>query len=73
MVMAIMTFWTEPRVSAISAMASRIGGIDIMPSMTRMMIPSATRTKPENRPMVSPAIEARIATLKPTSSETRAP
>jgi hypothetical protein len=35
-VMAMITFCTEARVSAISAIASRIGGIDISPSMTRI-------------------------------------
>ena len=37
MVIAMMTLPTLPRVSAISAIASRIGGIDISPSITRMM------------------------------------
>ena len=73
MVIAMMTLPTLPRVSAISAMASRIGGIDISPSMTRMTMPSAHRTKPETRPMASPASEASSATEKPTASETRAP
>ena len=68
-----MTLPTLPRVSAISATASRIGGIDIRPSMTRMMMPSAQRTMPETRPMARPAIEARMATEKPTVSDTRAP
>ena len=68
-----MTLPIEPRVSAIRAMASRIGGIDIQPSMMRMMMPSAQRMKPAKRPMASPASEASTATLKPTSSETRAP
>ena len=54
MVIAMMTFGTLPRVSAISAMASRIGGIDISPSMTRMMIASSQRTKPEISPIVMP-------------------
>ena len=62
-----------PRVSAISAIASRIGGIDISPSITRMMKPSAQRTMPETSPIARPAIEARIATEKPTVSDTRAP
>ena len=38
MVMAMITLPTLPRVSAISAIASRIGGIDISPSITRMMM-----------------------------------
>ena len=47
--------------------------MDIMPSMTRMMMLSAQRTKPEIIPMVRPMMEANKATEKPTSSETRAP
>ena len=50
----MMTLPTEPRVSAISAIASRIDGMDISPSMIRMMIASAQRTKPENSPMARP-------------------
>ena len=61
------------RVSAISATASRIGGIDISPSMNRIRMPSAHRTKPETRPMARPASEANMATDRPTVSETRAP
>ena len=73
MVMARMTLPTLPRVSAISAMASRIGGIDISPSITRITMPSARRTKPETRPMASPIAEAISATAKPTVSDTREP
>ena len=68
-----MTLPTLPRVNAISATASRIGGIDISPSMNRMMMPSAHRTKPETRPMARPASEASTATERPTVSETRVP
>ena len=50
MVIAMMTLPTLPRVSAISATASRIGGIDIRPSMTRMMMPSAQRTHAGDEP-----------------------
>ena len=73
MVMAMMTFCTEARVSAISAIASRIGGIDISPSITRMMTASSQRTKPEIRPMNVPMTEASSATEKPTISDTREP
>jgi hypothetical protein len=41
--------------------------------MTRMMMLSAHRTKPETRPMVRPTTEAKKATPKPTVSETRVP
>ena len=69
----MMTFCTDARVSAISAMASRIGGIDIRPSMTRMMMASSQRVKPATRPMNVPMIEATAATEKPTISDTREP
>ena len=55
------------------AMASRIGGIDIKPSMMRMTMASAKRENPEKSPITRPAIEARIATEKPTSKDTRVP
>ena len=71
--MATMTLPTLPRVSAIRAMASRIGGMDISPSMIRMISPSAQRTKPETRPIGEPTTLASVATAKPTISETRAP
>ena len=44
MVMAMITFSTLARVSAISATASRMGGIDISPSIMRMMMASSART-----------------------------
>ena len=73
MVIAVMTLPTLPRVSAISAMARRMGGIDISPSMIRMTKPSAQRRKPATRPIAKPATEARKATEKPTRSDTRVP
>ena len=39
--------------------------------MTRMTMPSSQRTKPVTRPMASPIDVARMATDKPTASETR--
>ena len=71
--MAMMTFCTEARVSAISAIASRIGGIDISPSITRMMMASSLRMNPDTRPTKVPRIDANNATAKPTMSEMRAP
>jgi hypothetical protein len=71
--MARMTLPTLARVSAINATASKIGGIDISPSMNRIRMLSAHRTKPETRPMARPASEDSTATDKPTVSETRAP
>ena len=73
MLIATMTFCTDARVNAISAIAKRIGGIDISPSITRMMMVSNLRTKPETRPMIVPTVEAIAATEKPTSKEIRAP
>ena len=66
MVMAMMTLPTLPRVSAMRAIASRIGGIDIRPSMIRMTTASAQRTKPETRPIASPIADDSTATAKPT-------
>ncbi len=71
--MAMITFSTEARVNAISAIASRIGGIDISPSITRMMMESSGRKNPETRPTKVPTTEATAATEKPTISEMRAP
>ena len=73
MVIAKMTLPTLPRVNAISATASRIGGIDIKPSITRISTASAQRTKPATKPMASPMTEEKAATEKPTRSDTRAP
>src|SRR5271166_801554 len=73
MLMATMTFWTEARVSAISAMASRMGGIDISPSITRITTASRLRMRPATTPMNVPRTDAQIATEKPTISETRDP
>ncbi len=56
-----------------SATARRMGGIDISPSITRMMIVSVQRTKPETSPIARPITEASAATEKPTTSDTRAP
>ena len=72
MVTAVMTLPMLPRVSAISAMASRIGGMLISPSITRMMLPSSQRTNPDTRPMKVPMAVASAATAKPTVRDTRA-
>ena len=69
----MMTFFIEARVSAIRAMASRMPGIDINPSMTRMTTASTERVNPATSPSVVPRTEARIATENPTISETRDP
>ena len=46
--MATTTTVAEPRVSAVSATASRIDGIDMSPSITRMITGSRRRTKPDH-------------------------
>ena len=56
-----------------SAIASRIEGMDMIPSMTRMTTASTTRKKPHRRPITRPMKLANAATAKPTTSETRAP
>ena len=72
-VIAKMTFSMLARVSAIKAIAIRIAGIDISPSMTRMTIASVQRLKPVTRPIASPSAVLSSATLIPTVSDTRAP
>ena len=73
MAIAVTTLPTLPRVNAISAMASRMGGIDINPSITRITTVSSTRMKPDINPMVMPTADAMAATENPTMSDTRAP
>ena len=68
-----MTFQIEARLSAISAMASRIEGIAISPSMTRMTKASKRGRKPAKTPISTPRMVEPIATEKPTMSETRVP
>ena len=69
----MITFCTEPRVSAINAIASRMPGIAINPSMIRIRMVSRRRMKPARMPMKSPVTEERIATEKPTRSDMRVP
>ncbi len=73
MVIAMMTFSRLARVNAINAIASRIEGIDISPSMIRMTIASVQRLKPVTRPITRPIPLASRATLIPTVNDTRAP
>ena len=72
-VIAKMTFSRLARVNAINAIAIRIAGIDISPSMIRMTIASVQRLKPVTRPIARPIPLASSATLIPTISDTRAP
>ncbi|OIQ66390.1 hypothetical protein GALL_520400 [mine drainage metagenome] len=73
MLIATITFWTDALVSAIRAIASRIGGMDIKPSMTRMIRASIWRTNPDTRPIAVPMTDAQKATENPTSNDTREP
>ena len=50
----MITFLTLDWLSEISAIASRIAGIAIRPSMIRITIASRRRTKPVTRPIASP-------------------
>ncbi len=72
-VIAKITFSRLAFVSAISAIASSTDGIDISPSITRITIASTQRMKPVTSPIASPTSVERIATAKPTVSDTRAP
>ena len=72
-VIAMITFLTLDWMSEISAIASRIAGIAIRPSMIRMTTASSRRTKPVTRPIARPRTVASAATLKPTRSEIRLP
>ena len=71
--MAMMTVSTLERNSDTMAIASRIAGMAINPSMIRMITASRMRKKPANSPMNRPAATLISATETPTSSETRAP
>ena len=71
--MATITFSMLARVSAMSAIASSTGGIDINPSITRMTIASSQRMNPVTRPIARPITVLSNATARPTVSETRAP
>ena len=72
-VTATITFTTELPSIAMKAMASRIDGIAISPSMIRMMMLSSSRENPATSPIAIPAAVASTATPKPTTSDTRAP
>ena len=71
--MAMMTVSTLERNSDTMAIASRMAGIAISPSMMRMMTASSSRKKPASRPMNRPQTTLITATATPTRSETRAP
>ena len=58
---------------ATSAIASRIAGIAITPSITRISGPSSRRRYPALRPSRMPKVSATSAEEMPTRSETRVP
>ena len=68
-----MTFSRLARVNAIRAIAIRIAGIDISPSMMRITMASVQRLNPVMSPITSPTLLASSATLIPTVSDMRAP
>ncbi len=72
-VIAKITFSRLARFSAIKAIAIRIAGIDISPSMMRITTASTHRFNPVTRPIASPNAIENSATLMPTVNETRAP
>ena len=59
--------------SATTAMASRMLGIAIRPSMIRISTASIHLKKPETRPITSPMATLKIAAPSPIRSETRPP
>ena len=73
MVMATITVPTLAFVSDISAMASRMAGMDISPSEMRMTMGSSQRTVPPSKPSATPITAENTATLAPMSMEIRPP
>ena len=73
MVTATITLVTEPPATAISAIASRMAGIDITPSMMRITTASRARVEADSMPTAVPITDDSSATLKPTNSEICAP
>jgi hypothetical protein len=71
--MAAITLPMLAFVSAISAIASSTGGIDIKPSMMRITIASRQRTNPVTRPIARPSSVLSDATASPTVNDTRVP
>ena len=73
MVMAIITVKMLAPDNDTTAMASRIAGIAITPSMIRIKTASSQRKKPENRPITSPPATEMMVAPKPIRSEMRPP
>ena len=73
MVMATMTVVRLAPESDTTAIASRMLGIAISPSITRIITASIHLKKPETRPITSPMPMLMTAAPRPISSETRPP
>ena len=73
MLIATTTFWTLEPNSDIRAIARRMPGIAMMPSINRMMRLSTRRKNPASRPNRSPTVVVTAATRMPTVSEIRVP
>src|SRR5262245_4179793 len=71
--MAATTMPTLALESETKAMASRIAGIAISPSIRRITTLSTVLLKPASRPIRSPMAMAMLATARPTTREMRAP
>ena len=73
MVMATSTVIRLAPDSETTAMASRMLGIAIRPSITRIMTASTHLKKPETRPITSPMPMLKTAAPRPISSDIRPP
>ena len=73
MLIATTTFWMLEPNNDIKAIASRMPGIAMMPSINRMMTLSIRRKNPASRPNRRPTAVVTTATRMPTVSEIRVP
>jgi hypothetical protein len=70
---ATITFHTPGPRAAMRAMARRMAGKAIMPSMSRITSVSSRRLKPATSPTTTPPREVRSMVVTPTRRETRLP
>ena len=73
MAMATTTVGRLPFHIATSAMAMRMAGMAMTPSIVRISGPSSQRRKPATRPRAMPKASATTAVHRPTMSETWVP
>ena len=59
--------------AATKAMASKIAGIAIRPSITRIKMASSVRKYPANMPNPPPSTKDNTAVQEPTNNDTRVP